>query len=30
MNAGMNEFLSKPVDVPKLRQVLARQLSVTH
>lgn len=30
MNAGMNEFLSKPVDVPKLRQVLARQLSVSH
>jgi CheY-like chemotaxis protein len=26
MQAGMNGFLSKPVDVPKLRQVLARQL----
>lgn len=30
MEAGMNEFLSKPVDVPKLRQVLARQLSAAH
>jgi signal transduction histidine kinase len=26
MQAGMNGFLSKPVDVPKLRQVLAQQL----
>lgn len=30
MNAGMNEFLSKPVDVPKLRQVLSRQLLGAH
>lgn len=30
MNAGMNEFLSKPVDVPKLRQVLSRQLLGVH
>lgn len=30
MDAGMNEFLSKPVDVPKLRQVLARQLLGAH
>ena len=30
MDAGMNAFLTKPVDVPKLRRVLVSQLLTTH
>jgi signal transduction histidine kinase len=30
IDAGMNAFLTKPVDVSKLRQVLASQLLITH
>ncbi|WP_138516445.1 CHASE domain-containing protein [Limnobacter alexandrii] len=30
MDAGMNAFLTKPVDVPKLRRVLASELLTTH